>query len=101
MISKFSKEPEILFDKLKPHFGSKADLLEKSNAFFVDNKGKSWQMDMVKDVKSLMASINTPSGIQLALWLYGKQEGYRYRKKAKGYEVDIEYQKKGDWGGKK
>ena len=98
MISKFSKKPEILFDKLKPNFGSKADLPEKSNAFFIDNKGKSWKMDMIKDVKSLMTSINTPSEIQLAIWLHGKQEGYRYRKRAKGYDVDIEYQKKGVCG---
>jgi len=97
-ILKFSKTPEELFDKLKPHFGSKADLPQKSNAFFIDRRGKTWQMDMIKDVESLMTKVDTPSELQLALWLHGKQEGYRYRKKDKGYEVDISYQKKGICG---
>jgi hypothetical protein len=95
---KFSKTPEELFDKLKPHFGSKADLPQKSNAFFIYRRGKTWQMDMIKDVESLMTKVDTPSELQLALWLHGKQKGYRYRQKDKGYEVDISYQKKGICG---
>ncbi len=85
------------FKNLKPKYSSRADIntFGYGNAFFIDTDGKMFQMDMRKDIISLLGVIDRPAELQLLLQLTHYKEGQYYRKTSKGYEVKISYPIKG------
>lgn len=85
------------FQNIKPKYSSKADLntFGYGNAFFIDNDGKMFQMDMQKDIIFLLGDIDRPAELQLLLRLGHYEKGEYYRKTSKGYEVKISYPIKG------
>lgn len=85
------------FQNLKPKYSSKANLntFGYGNAFFIDNDGKMFQMDMQQDIIYLLGEIDRPAELQLLLRLRHYEEGAYYRKTSKGYEVKISYPIKG------
>lgn len=105
---KFHKTPSKLLDaKLVKRFENSTPNLSKNgnihrtsksspditNAFVIDNHGKIWRMNEIADVIGFMGEIDTPAEAQLILWLNAKQEGKKYRKTSKGYEILIKYGK--------
>ncbi len=78
------------FHDLKPKYSAKANLLNKGNAFFIDDKGKIWQMDMIEDVMSLLGDIDTPAEAQLVLWLHRGCNAKEYSRTSKGYKMLVE-----------
>lgn len=89
-LDSFSAKTVKQFNNLNPKYSQKADIKYKGNAFFIDSKGKIWQMDMVKDVMSLMGDIDTPSEAQLAVWLHKGKNAKEYSKASKGYKLRVE-----------
>jgi len=101
-LSSFSKYKVKRFKNLAPILNNKTNIRKfKScdyygclnhigNGFMIDSNGRLWIMNEIADVWSFIERINTPAKIQLALWLYGKDQGVRYRKVANGYEVITE-----------
>ncbi len=84
------------FNKLTPKYSSKADIGSSyGNAFFIDIEGKMFQMDMRKDIVSLLGKIDSPAEAQLILWLNNYEQGQYYRKIAKGYETKRTFSAKG------
>ncbi len=91
------------FKKLSPLLNSKTNIRKFSycndercvehigNGFAIDNNGRLWKLNEIKDIWNYIKKIDTPAKIQLALWLNGKHEGERYKKVSGGYEVIIEY----------
>ena len=77
------------FRSLKPKYSNRADIGGFGNAFFIDTKGKMYQMDMKKDIISLLGTIDRLAEVELVLYL-NYVEGRHYLKKtAKGYRVKI------------
>ena len=69
-----------------------------SNAFMIDDHGKIWRMNEVKDVIGMLGEIDTPAEVKLVLWLNDKNRDTedrnhkdKYRKTSKGYTVISEY----------
>ena len=83
------------FRNLKPKYSAKANLKNKGNAFFIDDKGKMWQMDMIEDVISLLGDIDTPAEAQLVLWLHQNRNAKVYSKISNGYKMLVEVYKGG------
>ncbi len=78
------------FKSLKPRYSKNADIFNPpGNAFFIDSNGKMFQMDMKKDIISLLGKIDRPAEVALVLYL-NRAEGSHYCKKiSKGYRVKI------------
>jgi len=83
------------FRALTPKYSTKADIGSNGNAFFIDTEGKIFQMDMKKDIVSLLGTINTPAEVQLVLSLNYEDYGRYVRKTSKGYQVKSIDQLKG------
>lgn len=83
------------FRNLKPKYSAKANLKNKGNAFFIDDKGKIWQMDMIEDVISLLGDIDTPAEAQLVLWLHQNRNAKVYSKTSGGYKMLVEVYERG------
>ena len=81
------------FRNLKPKYSAKANLKNKGNAFFIDDKGKMWQMDMIEDVISLLGEIDTPAEAQFVLWLHQNRNAKVYSKTSSGYKMLVEVYK--------
>jgi len=64
----------------------------KYNGFLIDNNGKMFRMNTIKDVIGFLGKIDTAAEAQTVLWLHDKNSGDRYRKITGGYDVLIEYQ---------
>ena len=75
------------FEALRPKYSTKADIGAAGNAFFIDVNGKMFQMDMRRDVVSLLDKIDTPAEVQLILNFGHEEYGKFYKKTAKGYKV--------------
>lgn len=87
------KKKSTQFHSLKPKYSSKANMRNKGNAFYIDRKGKFWQMDMKEYVISLLGDIDTPAEAQLVLWLHKGQNGKKYQKTLNGYKILVERDK--------
>jgi len=74
------------FRALTPKYSKNADLGYR-NAFFIDTEGKMFQMDMKKDIISLLGKIDTPAEVQLILWLNYEDNGRYFKKTSKGYQI--------------
>jgi hypothetical protein len=94
-LKSYSEDIIIKFKGLTPKYSQNADMNFHGNAFFIDTEGKMFQMDMKKDIISLLGEIDTPVEVQLVLWLTAGTEGQYYRKVAKGYETKVSYLLKG------
>lgn len=81
------------FRNLRPKYGKNANMKNKGNAFFIDDKGKMWQMDMIEDVISLLGDIDTPAEAQLVLWLHQNRNAKVYSKTSSGYKMLVEVYK--------
>ena len=79
------------FKSLKPKHTQKSNMhaFTYGNAFFINKKGKMFQMDMKEDVIGLLGKVDTPAELQLVLKLSYYNQGQYYRSTAKGYEVKI------------
>ena len=86
----FDNKVKKQFKSVKPIYSLKANLKNKGNAFFIDTKGKIWQMDMIEDVVSLLGDIDMPVEAQLVAWLYLDRSAIEYRKTANGYKLHVE-----------
>ena len=75
------------FKSLKPKYSDKADIGWSGNAFFIDSKGKMFQMDMRKDIISLLGKIDRPAEVELVLYLKNEKGVHYYKKSSKGYKI--------------
>jgi len=84
------------FKKLSPKASRKANIRKNlpshslTDGFSIDSRGTIWRLNEVKDIIDILGEIDTPAEAQFLLWLNGKALAQRYRKVAKGYEVQIE-----------
>ncbi len=86
-LKSYSEDIIAKFKALTPKYLKNADLGSYGNAFFIDTKGKMFQMDMKKDIISLLGEIDTLAEVQLVLWLNHEKYGKYYKKIVKGYTV--------------
>ena len=82
-----NKKKSKQFHKLKPKYSPKVNMRNSGNAFFIDQNGKFWQMDMIEDVIMLLGDIDTPAEAQLVLWLYEDRNAIKYSKTSNGYKL--------------
>ena len=75
------------FKSLKPKYSNNADISWSGNAFFIDTKGKMYQMDMRKDIISLLGKIDRPAEVELILYLNHAEGIHYFKKTSKGYKV--------------
>ncbi|SFV62485.1 hypothetical protein MNB_SV-9-904 [hydrothermal vent metagenome] len=85
------------FQNIKPDLSYKCNIRKNQilpvvlNAMTIDNDGKIWSMNEIKDVLGFIGDIDTPAKLQLVLWLYGENEGCLYQKRFNNYEVMVKY----------
>jgi len=89
----FGNKVKKQFKSVKPIYSPKANLKNKGNAFFIDTKGKIWQMDMIEDVVGLLGDIDMPMEAQLVAWLYLDRSAIEYSKMENGYKLHVEVYK--------
>ena len=77
------------FRLLKPKYSNSADISGFGNAFFIDTKGKMYQMDMKKDIISLLGTIDRLAEVELVLYLNYVEGRHYFKKTSKGYRVKI------------
>jgi len=75
------------FRSLKPKYSNSADIGWSGNAFFIDKKGKMFQMDMKKDIISLLGKIDRAAEVELVLYLNHLEGRHYYKKVSKGYKI--------------
>jgi len=75
------------FKSLKPRYSNSADIGGSGNAFFIDTNGKMFQMDMKKDIISLLGKIDRPAEVELILYLNHEEGRGYYKKLSKGYKI--------------
>ena len=85
----YPKEIIFKFRSLKPKYSNDADISGFGNAFFIDTKGKMYQMDMRKDIISLLGKIDRPAEVELVLYLNYVEGRHYFKKRSKGYKVKI------------
>ncbi len=95
-----SYDPKLMkaFRNIKPNLSRDGNMGKSeagfiSNAFVLDTKNKMWRMNMAEDVVRYLGEVDTLAEARLILWLYGKEQPYRYRKTSKGYAFLIAYTK--------
>ncbi len=95
-----SIDPKLMknFRKAKPNLSRNGDIGKReagriSNAFVLGTRNKMWRMNMAEDVIRYLGDVDSLAEARLVLWLYGKENPYRYRKTSKGYEFLIAYTK--------
>ncbi len=86
-LESYSKEIISKFRLLKPKYSNDADIGWSGNAFFIDTKGKMYQMDMRKDIISLLGKIDRPAEVELILYLNNAEGRHYFKKISKGYKI--------------
>ncbi len=86
-LESYPKETISKFRSLKPKYSNDADIGWTGNAFFIDTKGKMFQMDMRKDIISLLGKIDRPAEVELILYLSHERGKHYFKKTSKGYKI--------------
>ena len=86
-LESYPKETISKFKSLKPKYSNRADIGWSGNAFFINTKGKMYQMDMKKDIFSLLGKIDKPAEIALVLYLNNVEGKHYYKKISNGYKI--------------
>ena len=86
-LKSYPKEIISKFRSLKPKYSNNADIGWSGNAFFIDTKGKMYQMDMRKDIISLLGKIDRPAEVALILYLNNAEGRHYFKKTSKGYKI--------------
>jgi len=94
-LERYPKETISKFRSLKPKYSNNADIGWLGNAFFIDTKGKMYQMDMRKDIISLLGKIDKLAEIELILYLNHAEGSHYFKKTSKGYKIKTVEQLKG------
>jgi len=88
-LESYPKDIITKFKALRPNYSDNADIKMYGNAFFIDTDGKMFQMDMQKDIISLLGDIDRDAEVELLLWLKHVEYASYYKKSAKGYKIKI------------
>lgn len=86
-LESYPKETISKFRSLKPKYSNNADIGWLGNAFFIDTEGKMYQMDMRKDIISLLGKIDKLAEVELILYLNHAEGRHYFRKTSKGYKI--------------
>jgi len=88
-LKNYSKDTIKKFKALRAKYSKRADIRANANAFFIDTKGKMFQMDMKKDIVVLLGEIDTLAEVQLLLWLRYEKYAKRCKRTANGYTIKV------------
>jgi len=86
-LESYPKETISKFRSLRPKYSNDADIGWSGNAFFIDTKGKMFQMDMRKDIINLLGKIDKPAEVELILYLNNAEGRHYFKKTSKGYKT--------------
>ena len=86
-LESYPKETISKLRLLKPKYSNDADIGWTGNAFFIDTKGKMYQMDMRKDIIGLLGKIDRPAEVELILYLNNAEGRHYFKKTSKGYKT--------------
>ncbi|BAF72973.1 hypothetical protein [Sulfurovum sp. NBC37-1] len=86
-LESYPEDTILKFRSLKPKYSNNADIGWSGNAFFIDTEGKMFQMDMRKDIMSLLGKIDKPAEVELILYLNNAEGKHYFKKTSKGYRV--------------
>ncbi len=74
-LKSYSKDTIKKFNALRAKYSKRADIRANANAFFIDTKGKMFQMDMKKDIVVLLGEIDTLAEVQYVQTVKAKLYG--------------------------
>lgn len=102
-LKSFSSKEVKRFKKLAPRSLDKSDIVLHDfedggigcyygyNGFAINQSGKMFSMNKIKDITGFFGNIDTPAEAQAVLMVHNKHRGKSYRKTSQGYDIMIEY----------